>query len=38
LDIQITSKRGVWEAQPQPEDIERILANHQRLFAGWRCA
>ena len=26
-----------WDATPQPESIARILASHQRLFAGLRC-
>ena len=26
-----------WEAEPQPERIARIIASHQRLFAGFRC-
>ena len=26
-----------WDATPQPDDIARILASHQRLFAGFRC-
>ncbi len=33
-----TFERGEWEAKPQVEDIDRIIAGHQRLFAGWRCA
>ena len=26
-----------WDATPQPEAIARIIASHQRLFAGFRC-
>jgi glycine/D-amino acid oxidase-like deaminating enzyme len=26
-----------WEAAPQPADIERIIASHKELFAGFRC-
>ncbi len=26
-----------WDATPQPETIARIIASHQRLFAGFRC-
>ena len=26
-----------WDATPEPEAIARILASHQRLFAGLRC-
>jgi glycine/D-amino acid oxidase-like deaminating enzyme len=33
-----TFERGEWDARPQPADIERIVAGHQRLFADWRCA
>jgi glycine/D-amino acid oxidase-like deaminating enzyme len=33
-----TFERGQWDAKPQPADIDRIIAGHQRLFAGWRCA
>jgi glycine/D-amino acid oxidase-like deaminating enzyme len=33
-----TFERGEWDATPQAEDIDRIIAGHQRLFAGWRCA
>ena len=33
-----TFERGEWNAEPQPEDIARILASHAELFAGWRCA
>lgn len=32
-----TFERNVWDATPQPEDIARILASHQRLFANLRC-
>jgi D-amino-acid oxidase len=32
-----TFERGEWDATPQPADIARILASHQRLFAGFRC-
>ena len=31
-----TFERGQWEATPQPEDIARIIAGHQRIMAGWR--
>jgi glycine/D-amino acid oxidase-like deaminating enzyme len=33
-----TFERGQWDATPQAADIDRILAEHQRMFAGWRCA
>lgn len=33
-----TFERGEWDATPQPEDIDRILQSHRRLFAGLRCA
>lgn len=33
-----TFERDVWDATPQPADIAAILASHQRLFAGFRCA
>jgi glycine/D-amino acid oxidase-like deaminating enzyme len=33
-----TFERGQWDATPQPADIDRILAEHQRMFAGLRCA
>jgi D-amino-acid oxidase len=33
-----TFERGMWDATPQPADIDRIIASHQRLFGGWRCA
>jgi glycine/D-amino acid oxidase-like deaminating enzyme len=33
-----TFERGQWDATPQPADSDRILAEHQRMFAGWRCA
>jgi D-amino-acid oxidase len=26
-----------WDATPQPDDIARIVASHQRLFGGFRC-
>ena len=26
-----------WDATPQPDRIARIIARHQRLFAGFRC-
>jgi glycine/D-amino acid oxidase-like deaminating enzyme len=26
-----------WEAEPQPETIERIVASHKTLFGGFRC-
>ena len=32
-----TFERNVWEATPQPDAIARIVASHQRLFAGFRC-
>ncbi|HEX8480304.1 MAG TPA: FAD-dependent oxidoreductase [Allosphingosinicella sp.] len=32
-----TFERDVWEAAPQAADIERILASHKELFAGFRC-
>lgn len=33
-----TFEREVELAEPQPEDIDRILANHAAFFAGFRCA
>jgi D-amino-acid oxidase len=33
-----TFERGEWDATPQTPDIDRIIAEHQRLFASWRCA
>ncbi len=33
-----TFERGEWDATPQPDDIARIIADHQRIMAGWRCA
>lgn len=33
-----TFERGEWDATPQDEDIARIIANHQRLNAAFRCA
>ena len=33
-----TFERDVWEPEPEPETIARILASHRRLFAGFRCA
>ena len=32
-----TFERDQWDATPQPADIARIIASHQRLFAGLRC-
>jgi D-amino-acid oxidase len=32
-----TFERGEWDATPQPEDVARIIASHQRLFGGFRC-
>jgi len=32
-----TFERNVWDATPQPDAIARIVASHQRLFAGFRC-
>ena len=32
-----TYERGEWNAEPQPADIARILANHQRIFSAFRC-
>src|SRR3546814_8227543 len=29
-------ERNIWEAEPQPERIARIVAAHQRLFTGFR--
>jgi len=26
-----------WEATPEPERIQRILASHQQFQAGFRC-
>ncbi len=33
-----TFERGQWDATPQAADIDRIIAGHQRLFGGFRCA
>ena len=30
-------ERNIWETEPQPERIGRIVAAHQQLFAGFRC-
>jgi D-amino-acid oxidase len=32
-----TFERSEWDATPQSDDIARIIASHQRLFAGFRC-
>ena len=32
-----TFERDEWDATPQPTAIERILASHKELFAGFRC-
>ena len=32
-----TFERDEWEAEPQQADIERIVASHKELFAGFRC-
>jgi len=32
-----TFERGQWNAQPQAADIDRIIADHQRLFGAFRC-
>ena len=32
-----TFERDQWDATPQPADIERIVASHKQLFAGFRC-
>ena len=32
-----TFERDEWVAEPQPEDIARIVASHRRLFEGFRC-
>ena len=32
-----TFERDVWEAEPQPERIARIVESHRQLFAGFRC-
>lgn len=32
-----TFERGVEVAEPQPADIDRILADHKALFDGFRC-
>ena len=32
-----TFERNEWDATPQPGDIERIVASHKQLFAGFRC-
>jgi glycine/D-amino acid oxidase-like deaminating enzyme len=33
-----TFERGEWNAEPQAADLDRIIAEHQRMAAGWRCA
>jgi D-amino-acid oxidase len=32
-----TFEHDQWDATPQPDAIARIIASHQRLFAGLRC-
>lgn len=32
-----TFERDEWVAEPQPEDIARIIASHRQLFEGFRC-
>jgi hypothetical protein len=32
-----TFERDVWETVPDPKAIDRIVASHRRLFAGFRC-
>lgn len=32
-----TFERGEWEAEPQPEDIARIVERHRSFAGGWRC-
>ncbi|HEX8379222.1 MAG TPA: FAD-dependent oxidoreductase [Allosphingosinicella sp.] len=32
-----TFEQDEWEATPQAADIERIVASHRELFAGFRC-
>jgi len=32
-----TFEHNEWDATPQPDDIARIVASHQELFAGLRC-
>jgi glycine/D-amino acid oxidase-like deaminating enzyme len=32
-----TFERGVWDTNPQPADIERIVASNRRFFARFRC-
>lgn len=32
-----TFERDEWEAIPEPATIERIVASHRELFAGFRC-
>lgn len=32
-----TFERDVWETTPEPEAIARIIADHQRVFEGFRC-
>jgi glycine/D-amino acid oxidase-like deaminating enzyme len=32
-----TFEKDEWDATPQPADIARIIAGHQRFFAGWKC-
>ena len=33
-----TFERDVWDANPDPAAIARIVASHQRFFGGFRCA
>ncbi len=32
-----TFERDIWDPNPQPADIERIIASHRRLFGSFRC-
>jgi D-amino-acid oxidase len=32
-----TFERGVWDTNPDPAAIARILDSHRQLFGGWRC-
>ncbi len=33
-----TFEHGEWLAEPQPDDIARIVDRHRRFVADWRCA
>jgi hypothetical protein len=33
-----TFERGVWDTNPDPADISRIVRSHKQLFEGFRCS